>query len=77
MLKNIIGLSDWCCKDYKMICKFWKKKDYETRWIGWWPGVYNDNWIRRQIVKLLNEKHKTILKIEMNMLELHKPHIGI
>jgi hypothetical protein len=26
MLKNIIGLSDWCCKDYKMICKFWKKR---------------------------------------------------
>jgi hypothetical protein len=42
-----------------------ENKEYETRWIESWPGVYNDNWIWRQIVKLLKDKQKIILKMEM------------
>jgi hypothetical protein len=33
--------------------------------------------IWRQIIKLLNEKQKTILKMKRSMWEGHKPHIGI
>jgi hypothetical protein len=47
-----------------MIYKLWKKKDCETRWIGWWFEFYNDNWIWKQIVKVLKEKQKIIMKME-------------
>ncbi len=70
MLKNTKGLSDWSHKDCKAIYMLWKK--------GLWNkmnqiGVYNNNWIWRQIVKVMKEKHKIIMKIETNMQELQKP----
>jgi hypothetical protein len=54
-----------------------KKQDCETRWIKWWRRVYNNNWIWKQIVKVLKDKQKIILKMEKSMQELQKPHIKI
>jgi hypothetical protein len=52
-------------------------KNCETKWIKWWPGVYNDNWIWRQIDKLLKDRQKIILKMERSMEGLQNPHLKI
>jgi hypothetical protein len=55
MLKSIRGLSGWCRKDCSAIYRLWRQRICETKWIGWWPKIYTNNWTWRQIIKSLED----------------------